>query len=157
MPVTPTYPGVYIEEIPSGVHPITGVATSITAFVGYAQRGPVNEPTTIQSFAEFTRVFGGLWSDSTMTYAVQHFFLNGGSEALIVRVAHLAGTPPPALATTGTLAAGTTNVLNLEAKSPGDWSKNLLVRVDYNPADASVFNLWIKDTGTGQVEVLRNL
>jgi hypothetical protein len=43
MPVTPTYPGVYIEEIPGGVRTITGVATSITAFVGRAQRGPVNE------------------------------------------------------------------------------------------------------------------
>ena len=31
MPVAPTYPGVYIEEIPSGVHTITGVSTSITA------------------------------------------------------------------------------------------------------------------------------
>ena len=91
MAVTPTFPGVYIEEVPSGVHPITGVATSITAFVGYADRGPVNDPTTVQSFAEFTRVFGGLSAQSTMSYAVQQFFLNGGSEALIVRVAHLTG------------------------------------------------------------------
>ena len=45
MPITPTYPGVYIEEVPSGVHTITGVATSITAFIGRAERGPVNEPT----------------------------------------------------------------------------------------------------------------
>ena len=39
MAVTPTYPGVYIEELPSAVHPITGVATSIGAFVGYTARG----------------------------------------------------------------------------------------------------------------------
>jgi len=39
MPITPTYPGVYIEEIPSGVRTIIGVATSITAFVGAAHAG----------------------------------------------------------------------------------------------------------------------
>jgi len=42
MPQTLTFPGVYIEEVPSGVRPITGVATSITAFVGRALRGPVD-------------------------------------------------------------------------------------------------------------------
>ena len=56
MPVTPTYPGVYVEEIPSGVRTITGVATSITAFIGRAPRGPVNEPTTINNFGDFERM-----------------------------------------------------------------------------------------------------
>ena len=58
MPVTPTYPGVYIEEIPSGVRTITGVAISITAFVGRAKRGPVNEPVLINSYADFGCLFG---------------------------------------------------------------------------------------------------
>ena len=44
MPVRPTYPGVYIEEIPSSVRAITGVSTSITAFIGRALRGPVTNP-----------------------------------------------------------------------------------------------------------------
>ena len=79
------YPGVYIEEVPSGVRTITGVATSITAFVGYARAGPVNEPTIVQSFAEYARLFGGLWPKRTMSYAVQQFFQNGGRDALIVR------------------------------------------------------------------------
>ena len=86
MPVNPTYPGVYIEEIPSGVRTITGVATSITAFIGRALRGPVNEPTTINSFADFERRFGGLWVDIPMSYAVRDFYLNGGSQAIIVRL-----------------------------------------------------------------------
>ena len=62
MPVAPTYPGVYIEEIPSGVHTLTGVGTSITAFIGYTSRGPVNDPVHIFSFADFERAFGGLRS-----------------------------------------------------------------------------------------------
>ncbi len=30
-----SYPGVYIEEIPSGAHTIAGVATSIAAFIAF--------------------------------------------------------------------------------------------------------------------------
>lgn len=62
MPAALTYPGVYIEELPSGVRTITGVATSITAFIGSALRGPTDEPVRVQSFAEFERAFGGLGS-----------------------------------------------------------------------------------------------
>ena len=86
MPVQPTYPGVYVEELSSGVHTITGVATSITAFIGRALRGPVNEPVTINSYAEFERTFGPLWLESSLGYAVRDFYLNGGSKAVIVRL-----------------------------------------------------------------------
>jgi phage tail sheath protein FI len=88
MPSTLTYPGVYIEEIPSGVRTITGVATSVTAFIGRARCGPVNEPVTINNFGDFERTFGGLWLKSTMSYAVRDFYLNGGSQAIIVRLFH---------------------------------------------------------------------
>ncbi len=154
MPVTPTYPGVYIEERSSGVHPITGVATSIAAFVGFARRGPVNVPTTVQSFTEFTRTFGGLWEQSTMSQAVNQFFANGGGQAVIVRGAQLSGAGS---ARTGTLALGPGSALKLAAASEGVWSQGLLVRIDDDTSDPTLFNLWIKDTGTGQVEVLRNL
>ncbi len=86
MPATLSYPGVYIEEISSGVHTITGVATSITAFVGRTLRGPVNDPITINSFADFERIFGGLWQSSPLSFAVRDFYLNGGSQAVILRL-----------------------------------------------------------------------
>src|SRR5215510_861251 len=86
MPIAPTYPGVYIEEIPSGVRTITGVSTSVTAFIGRAERGPVNEPLSINSFADFERTFGGIWSQSTLGAALRDFYLNGGSQAVIVRL-----------------------------------------------------------------------
>ena len=82
MPVAPTYPGVYIEEIPSGVRTITGVATSITAFIGRAQRGPVDKAITINSYGDFERIFGGLWPASKLGFAVRDFYLNGGSQAV---------------------------------------------------------------------------
>jgi len=88
MPVAVSYPGVYIEEIASGVRTITGVATSITAFVGRALRGPTDDPVTINSYGDFERIFGGLWADSALGYAVRDFYQNGGSQAIIVRLYH---------------------------------------------------------------------
>ena len=92
MATAPTYPGVYIEEVPNVVRTISGVATSITAFIGRARRGALDKPIHVQSFSEFEREFGGLWRDSMLSYAVQHFFLNGGTDALIVRVFDPTGT-----------------------------------------------------------------
>lgn len=86
MQIGPTYPGVYIEEVSSGVRPIVGVPTSITAFLGRTLNGPANAPTLINSFGEFEQVFGALWADSQLGFAAQDFFANGGSQALIVRV-----------------------------------------------------------------------
>ena len=62
------------------------LGTARTAFVGRTLRGPVNQPVLITSFAEFQHMFGGLWQPSPLGYAVEHFFDNGGREALIVRV-----------------------------------------------------------------------
>jgi len=83
---TYTYPGVYVEELPSSVRSIIGVGTSITAFIGRAIKGPTNKATTIHSYADYTRIFGGLWKKSNMSYAVYQYFQNGGVDAIIVRV-----------------------------------------------------------------------
>src|SRR5947207_12927998 len=98
MPVALSYPGVYIEEIPSGVRTITGVPTSITAFVGRAWQGPLDEPVKVNSAADYERIFGGLWRASMRSYAVRQFFTNGGSQALVVRVAARTGGRAPAAA-----------------------------------------------------------
>lgn len=81
-----TYPGVYIEELSSGVHTIAGVATSIAAFVGWAPQGPVTEATLVESWPEYQSLFGGLDSRSLLGYAVNQFFANGGQQAYIVRL-----------------------------------------------------------------------
>jgi len=70
MSVTPSYPGVYIEELPSPVHPITGVTTSVAAFVDVFASGPVNKAIQISSVADFARVFGGYSADSESSYAI---------------------------------------------------------------------------------------
>lgn len=131
MPTQPTYPGVYIEEIPSGVRTITGVATSITAFIGRASMGPVNEPTTINSYSDYERRFGGLSIDSTMSYAVRDFYLNGGSTAIIIRITNGAATATIGLTTEGS----PPETLNLNATSPGLWGDRISVDVNYDTAD----------------------
>ena len=124
MPVQTTYPGVYIEEIPSGVRTITGVATSITAFIGRALKGPVNDPISIFNFGEYERLFGGLWVESTMSYSVKDFYLNGGGQAIIVRIQNGAGTAFADLAT----ASNPPGSIKLRANSPGEWGNSLAVK-----------------------------
>jgi phage tail sheath protein FI len=145
MPVTLTYPGVYIEEVPSGVRTITGVATSITAFIGRAKRGRVNEPTTINSYADYERKFGGLWEPSLMSYAVKDFYLNGGSQAIIVRLHNGAEA---AIIRIPTGAPDPNDELQLEAASVGSWGNNLRASVNYETKDTkstTLFNLIISE------------
>ncbi|MEG4230782.1 phage tail sheath subtilisin-like domain-containing protein [Microcoleus sp. Pol11C3] len=163
MPVTPTYPGVYVEEIPSGVRTISGVATSITAFIGSALKGQLNEPIRIQNYGDFVRQFGGLWNKSTMSYAVQQYFLNGGQDAIIIRIHKGAKNAKIGL-------PGSGGALNLEAASPGTWGNALRAAVDHktrksgnNEEDAKLFNLTVQELeapGSNKVaaaETLRNL
>src|SRR4051812_12784589 len=87
-------------DTPGSVRVIARAATSIAAFVGRTLKGPVNEPVLVRNFTDFTRVFGGLWQPSTLSYAVEQFFENGGRGAIIVRVTNDARPPtltlPPA-------------------------------------------------------------
>lgn len=161
-----TYPGVYIEEIPSGVRPINGVATSITAFIGRALRGPTDKAVTINNFGDFERVFGGLWLSSRLGFAVRDFYLNGGRQAIVVRLfkpeaAPAAGAPAAPGAKVAIAAGG----LTLEAASEGAWGANLRVAVDTDGADsakaelaaalgagltgADLFNMTVRDTSPG--------
>jgi len=159
MPVQLSYPGVYVEEVPSAVRSITGVATSITAFVGRAVRGPVDSPVTVTSFGEFERVFGGLWASSRLAFSVRDFFLNGGGQAVVVRVFRTVNGQK----SQSELSVGT---LKLAAAEPGSWGDALAARVDHTtrPHDtsraetnASLFNLFITDGTTGVAEEHRNV
>ena len=166
MPVAPTYPGVYIEEIPSGVRTITGVATSITAFIGRALRGPTDEPVTINSNADFERIFGGLWTDSTLGFAVRDFYLNGGAQALIVRLYHpkfdtaenrdkaLAAANAVAAATLGTDAAGAANAAATKAATYTDEPEKSAAKV---VADAAAHAATLQDATPESVKTAADI
>jgi phage tail sheath protein FI len=162
MPVSPTYPGVYIEEVPSGARTIVGVSTSIAAFIGSFTRGPIDH--AVQLFkGDFEREYGGLRADSEASYAIQQFFLNGGSEAWVVRTAS-GGYQAASVtmqdeagsdvlrATAGRRASGAL------VRDPGAWGNNMRIDVDYDTrSPATEFNLTvteIRDEG-GRTVVLR--
>jgi Bacteriophage tail sheath protein len=148
MPSALTYPGVYVEEIPSGVRTITGVSTSIAAFVGRARRGETNKATTITSWADYERRFGGLDSDYPMSFSVRDFFQNGGSQAIVVR------------AYAGDVAkVATWDVIPLIATSPGTWANNVRVRIDQDGVTdkTKYYNVTIHDKVAKTTETYSNV
>jgi uncharacterized protein len=141
MPATLTYPGVYIQELPSAVHTITGVATSIAAFVGWAPMGPTNEAVLVQSWSEFQAQFGGLYPNIYLGYAVNQFFGNGGSQAYIVRIVDGAVAADSAHGTGFTIGG-----LTVYAQNPGTWGNSISVSLSISPADASRFSITVQQT-----------
>ena len=150
MPITPTYPGVYIEEIPSGVRTIAGVATSIAAFVDYFTRGPMNQAVEIFSYSDFERTYGGLDVNSEASYAIQQFFLNGGTDAWVVRVA--SGSPKAATTVMENDVGGAAE-LTVAAASAGTWGNFL--RLVVSRTGASTFDLGVYEVDPATGAVLR--
>ncbi len=139
MPVRVTYPGVYIQEVPSGVRTITGVSTSVAAFVGMVQRGRLNTPTNVLSFADYERAFGSDTSRSEMTDQVRLFFQNGGQSAYIMRIAKNA--TQAAVTVDNEFGAET---LKFAAKDFGLIGESVRFTVDYDTAQPeSTFNMTV--------------
>lgn len=120
-------PGVYVEEFDSGTQSLSGVSTSIAGFIGLAQKGPVEgTPVLIKSFANFRRNFGSYLSASGfggyryLAYAVEQFFLNGGSTCYVMRVA-----PSDAKSAANSSASA----LTVTAKNPGAWGNDIRVLI----------------------------
>lgn len=147
MAISPTYPGVYIDEVPSAVHAIVGVPTAVAGFVGPAARGPADTPVHCNSWADYQRAFGGLDASSPLSWAVYMFFINGGGAAEVVRAGAMDGSLQPAR-------IKLSDDITLTATSPGQWGNALSVKVDTdNLRDPRhQVNLAITDNGTGATE-----
>ncbi|NTV95030.1 MAG: phage tail sheath family protein, partial [Thiobacillus sp.] len=140
------HPGVYVEEIPSGAKPIEGVSTSVAALVGYATAGPLGEPTLVHSWDEYKTAFGGIASETDhLGLAAYNFFLNGGKDAYIGRLAQgAAAASLPGNKMVGSGTASAINVLALSANSGGKWGNDLSVNVLAQGSDGYRFNLQIR-------------
>jgi phage tail sheath protein FI len=160
MPGPYLYPGVYVEEIPSGVRPIAGAAVSDTAFVDWFPRGRTDRAVRITSLGDFEREFGGLHANSEASYAIQQYYLNGGQVAWVVRVAApdsvpasrvLAGSQVyPGMSGAGSGAGADGEILAVSAANPGAWGNGLQVAVDYRGVPESAgsptgFNLVVRE------------
>ena len=156
MPITPTYPGIYIEELPSSTHTITAAPTSITVFVGYThpfKTKNFKKAVQLFSFTDYEREFGGLFAsdifDSTLAYSVNQFFLNGGTNAYVVGLqpanyydkdGHELGAVAPA-----TLDLG--NGIIFTALEPTDANHPISVTINNLRASDPVNNPTVLDTG----------
>ncbi len=123
-------PGVYVEEFESGAKPMEGVGTSTAGFVGLAERGPVvGVPQLITNFADFQRTYGSYLSENEfgnyrfLAYAVEQFFLNGGSRCFVARVA------PSDARCSSVRVPAEAPVLSFTAKNPGIWGDDIVITI----------------------------
>ena len=130
-------PGVYVEEFDSGPTPMQGVGTSTAGFIGLAEKGPsVGAPVLVTGPADFSRKFGGYLHENEfgeyrfLAHAVNHFFINGGSRAFVMRV-----VPPDAQVAKAECVEGKENALEITAKSAGAWGNSVIV--SFEPASTS--------------------
>lgn len=149
-------PGVYVEEFESGGKPMEGVGTSTAGFIGLAERGAVEGvPQLVTNFSDFKRKYGRYLSENEfgenrfLAYAVEHFFINGGSRAYIARVA-----PGDAKPAEGSIPADAP-ILTMTAKNPGAWGNN--VNIVITPASkAKTQILEILETAGGKRYQVKN-
>jgi hypothetical protein len=139
------HPGVFIQEVSSGVRPIEGVSTSTTAFIGKAERGPLDRAVMVTSFAEFERTFGGFLNDSFLAHAALHFYNNGGKRLYVARVAKDAAAADVSLRDRQGAPAKT---ITIAAASAGAWGNSLdVVIADGSQDPGDEFKLTLKQGG----------
>ena len=150
-------PGVYLEEFESGAKPMEGVGTSTAGFIGLAEKGPINGvPQLVTNFADFRRIYGGYLSENEygtyrfLSYAVEHFFINGGTRCFVMRVA------PKSAKTSEAYAPDKENaVLRIAAKNPGIWGDG--IRIVIAPASKAKTQVYeVLDTKEGKKYLVKN-
>ena len=122
-------PGVYVEEVSSGIKPIEGVGTSTAAFVGRARKGPVNEPLLVTNPSQFLANFGDLHQDYFLGYGVNNFFVEGGTRCYVVRVFKPTDADEPTSDFARTPDDFTDGKLKVLAKTPGKWGNKIWVMI----------------------------
>ncbi len=126
-------------------------ASAVTAFIGRALKGPVDLPVALTSFDDYQRIFGGLWQPSSLSYAVEQYFENGGRSCLVVRVCN--GGRAPTL----TLRCGERSLV-LVGLSPGT-REYLRAAVDYDgiaPQETDRFNLVVQRLRAANTELIED-
>ncbi|MEK7396605.1 MAG: hypothetical protein AAB116_06675, partial [Candidatus Poribacteria bacterium] len=151
MAVQVSYPGVYVQEVPSGVRTIVGVSTSIALFIGRTKQGPLNKPIQCFNYSDFERTFSSDSSVSDMPNYVKLFFMNGGTQCYVMRIANGATAAQVTLRSED----GISGVLVLTAKQVGLIGETIRTEVTYSGRQPeATFNMKIfrneTDNATGR-------
>ena len=143
--MSPQYlsPGVYVEEVDKGSKPIEGVGTAVAGFIGFAAKGPVNKPTFIANWTQYTNVFGGFVPGAYLAHAVYGYFNNGGGSCYVLRLPTGADEGAPGnSAALPARAAGAPSTLRALAKEAGAGGDG--ITVDVSDGGEGTFNLTVK-------------
>jgi phage tail sheath protein FI len=147
-------PGVYMEEVSSGSKPIEAAGTAVAAFVGFAEKGPANEPVLVTNWTQFTQTFGGFVPGCYLAHAVYGYFANGGGSSYVVRIggggdsSGASAAPQAQLPAAGDEARAAFAVRALTPPGPGT-PANLSVEVATVPDQPDdTFTLVVKRNGT---------
>lgn len=134
-----SYPGVYVQEVASGVRPIAAASTSTPAFVGLAEMGPDDEAKRITSWTEYKKYYGAFIRGSYLAESVFQFFNNGGQQCYIVRV-----TRSDAIKAEVTIE----DKIKFSAKYKGKWGNYLFLQIENgtnNPASTFKISIRIQE------------
>ncbi len=140
--VMPRPPGVRIERVIDQPRGLGLVDTGVPCFFGLCERGPVSEPVRIVGVAEFYEHFGTLDVGSYLAAAIDGFFLNGGQQCYVVRIAHLFERARGEIATKATARlrdADKQNTLLVSAASEGMWANQVRVSVRASQSPVQTF------------------
>lgn len=150
-------PGVFMERGPSRPTELGLLPSGIPVFLGLAQKGPTNEPVRITSIEQFHNTFGRLHAElgCFLAPSIDGFFLNGGRECYVMRIAHLFDQPSEddrpsmrnipdrfdfAIKSSLRLRDGAKqNTVLVQAMSEGVWGNEIRVSVVARPSPVQTF------------------
>ncbi|HEX2926967.1 MAG TPA: phage tail sheath C-terminal domain-containing protein [Ruminiclostridium sp.] len=118
-------PGVYVEEVSSGVKPIEGVGTSVGAFIGVAERGVIGKAVLVTNWSQYVTEFGGFIPNAYLAYAVYNFFAEGGTSCYVVRAASNDAQKASYIVKDG----GGEDLFEITARSEGTWGNRVSVEI----------------------------
>lgn len=147
-------PGVFNKEVDESLY-VQGAATSVSAMVGTAEKGPIGEPTLITNWPQFVATFGGYLTTSWLAYAAKQFFDEGGSVLYVVRTAHYsdvtdASTLAATAATIVAPDASTDDGWTFTATSPGTWANG--IKLVIAAVSGGGFTVKVQDSSSNELE-----
>jgi uncharacterized protein len=141
MAVSVSYPGVYVQEVSSGVRTIVGVGTSVGMFIGRASGGELYKPVQCLSFEDVARNFTTEDGGSELIPSLRMFFTNGGSNCYVMRIADDTAAPAK-LSLLSEAKVALSPALIVSARGAGLMGNDIRLSVSYNTAQPeSTFNL----------------
>lgn len=150
-------PGVYIEEVSSGVRPIEGVGTSTAGFIGIAPKGRPNRATFITSWAQYVREFGDIAAASYLGYTVSQFFSNGGKRCYVVRALDALSSQTATFDIPDREGAPAKSSLRVTATGAGAWGNDIALIIEDGTDDpVTLFKIRVFYEGK-EVETFDNL